>query len=130
MASIHGVGARFFVARLPDDDSEPSRAPPVTGRVTFGYQLFADLQTGTRVMSPQAGTLGLSRAQIPNALQELGDIVLTLSRHPELPAEYRQAFWDVLLPDLERFGVQSDAEAIDRLPFTLEAADEVHKLLA
>jgi hypothetical protein len=124
MAAIERVGARIFILKAPSDLPEAD-----SDVVNFGYQLYADLRIGMRVMTPHTSTLGVGRLKIPATLDALADMLLVSLRHNDLPEEIRAAFWGPLPAELKRFGIDTDAETVMRLPFVPEATDEVLELL-
>lgn len=124
MASVRSVGARIYVTNFPDE------VPIAPGSVHFSYQFFADLEIGRRVMALQSSGLQIPRAAVPQTLEELSDMVLKGVRNPSLSAEHRASHWGHLAATLAAVGVQTDSETLMRLPFRLEASDDVLELLS
>src|SRR5215218_6188309 len=123
MARIASTGGLVTVTSFPPpDEADPSI-------INLGIKLFAVLDIGVAVFDPRAQSqgVGFDRDAIKD-LAQLEDHLLAGLRHDELPAEHRQAHWQPLLGELEKYKIHSDPETLRSLPFELVPVQAVRDL--
>ncbi|HEU5105264.1 MAG TPA: hypothetical protein VFU11_05440 [Solirubrobacterales bacterium] len=123
MARIASTGGLVTVTSLPlPDEADPNI-------VNLSIKLFALLDVGAAVFDPRAQSqgIGFDRGSVKD-LAQLEDHLLVGLRHDELPAEHRQAHWQPLLAELEKYEIHSDPETLRSLPFELVPVQAVRDL--
>lgn len=114
MARVISTGG-ILTLHDPTADGLPT---PQAGLVNLHVRLFALVDSGLTAIDPRPQSFAWTSSQGPlPALEGLADKISSSLRDADLPSGHRQASWSRVVAELKGFGIETDPETLQALPF-------------